>query len=178
MFERKVPCMQIIVTAIWRQFYESRKNCLWFLSYSLNSRKLLQIEFNRIKAFLIKGVNKANRIIGLWLPLQIFVNEFFTTSFCAFNETIGHCVKSVHIRSFSGLYFSAFGLNTEYLSVFSPNAGKYGPENSQYGNFSRSAENPYFNCNSENIWRREIVIYLPLTLFLFSWQQYFLLIVS
>ena len=31
-----------------------------------------------------------------------------------------HCVKSIRIRSFSGPYFSAFGLNT----------GKYGPENS------------------------------------------------
>ena len=28
---------------------------------------------------------------------------------------------------FSGPYFHAFGLNTE-ISVFSPNAGKYGPE--------------------------------------------------
>ena len=39
------------------------------------------------------------------------------------------CVKSVRIRSFSGLYF--LGLKTEdrkYLPVFSPNAGKYGPE--------------------------------------------------
>ena len=35
---------------------------------------------------------------------------------------------------FSDLYFSAFGLNTEryYLSVFSPNAGKYGPEKTPY----------------------------------------------
>ena len=30
---------------------------------------------------------------------------------------------------FSGPYFSAFGLNTER---FSPNAGKYGPENTRY----------------------------------------------
>ena len=45
------------------------------------------------------------------------------------NET--HSVKSVRIRNYSGLYFPAFGLNTErysYLSVFSPNVGKYGPE--------------------------------------------------
>ena len=42
---------------------------------------------------------------------------------------------------FSGPYFPAFGLNTEryavrrdteYLSVFSPNAGKYGPEKTPY----------------------------------------------
>ena len=32
---------------------------------------------------------------------------------------------------FSGPYFPAFGLNTPYLSTFSPNAGKYGPEKLQ-----------------------------------------------
>ena len=43
----------------------------------------------------------------------------------------GHCVKSVRIRNFSGPYFPAFELNTRhtpYHSVFSMNAGKYGPE--------------------------------------------------
>ena len=35
-----------------------------------------------------------------------------------------HCVKSVRIRSYSGPYLPAFALNTPYLSVFSPNAGK------------------------------------------------------
>ena len=48
---------------------------------------------------------------------------FYTCLFAAF-----HCVKSVRIRSFSGPYFPAFGLNTPYLSVFSPNTGKYRPE--------------------------------------------------
>ena len=36
---------------------------------------------------------------------------------------------------FSGPYFPAFGLNTrdtKYLSVLSPNAGKYGPEKTTY----------------------------------------------
>ena len=43
-------------------------------------------------------------------------------------------MKSVCIRSFSGPYFPAFGLNTEryeYLSIFRPNAGKYKPEKLQ-----------------------------------------------
>ena len=42
-----------------------------------------------------------------------------------------HCAKNVRIRSYSGPYFPAFGLNTErygYLSVLSPNAGKCEPE--------------------------------------------------
>ena len=40
-----------------------------------------------------------------------------------------HCVKSDCIRSFSGPYFPAMGLNT----------GKYGQKNSEYGHFLRSA---------------------------------------
>ena len=28
-----------------------------------------------------------------------------------------HCIKSVHIQSFSGLYFPAFGLNMERFEV-------------------------------------------------------------
>ena len=45
-----------------------------------------------------------------------------------------HSVECVQIRSFSGLYFPAFELNTDnsYVSVFSPNAGKYGPEKTSY----------------------------------------------
>ena len=36
------------------------------------------------------------------------------------NENGYHCVKSVHIRSFSGPYFPAFGLNTERYGVSLP----------------------------------------------------------
>ena len=80
---------------------------------------------------------------------------------------ITHCVKSVRILSYSGPHFSlifphsdwmwrdtelfwsaffphfpAFGLNTPYLSVFSPNAGKCGKNagqnNPEYGLFLRN----------------------------------------
>ena len=45
-----------------------------------------------------------------------------------------HWVKSAVIRSFFDPYFPAFGPNTtQYLSVFSPNAGKYGSEKLQIG---------------------------------------------
>ena len=49
-----------------------------------------------------------------------------------------HCVKSVRIRSYSGPYFPAFGLNSPYLSGFSPNAGNTDQNNSEYGHFLRS----------------------------------------
>ena len=39
-----------------------------------------------------------------------------------------HCVKGVRIQSYSGPYFPAFRLNTERYSIFSPHAGKCGPE--------------------------------------------------
>ena len=42
-----------------------------------------------------------------------------------------HFVKSVRSRSFPGQYFPTFRLN-------SLNVGKYGPESSDYGHFSRS----------------------------------------
>ena len=44
-----------------------------------------------------------------------------------------HCLKTVRIRRLSAPCFSAFGLNTPHLSVFSSNAGKYGPEKLQIG---------------------------------------------
>ena len=43
----------------------------------------------------------------------------------AFHEVIKHCVKSARFRSYSGPYFSAFGLNTDQ-------------NNSEYGHFLRS----------------------------------------
>ena len=48
------------------------------------------------------------------------------------NPMRSHCMERVRNWSFSGPYFPAFELNTEryfvYLPVFTPNAGKYGPE--------------------------------------------------
>ena len=38
-----------------------------------------------------------------------------------------HCIKSVHIQSFSGLYFPAFGLNMERFEVTRDQ------KNSEYG---------------------------------------------
>ena len=58
-------------------------------------------------------------------------------------SSLWHCVKSVRIRSFSDPYFPAFGLNTgrsEYLSVFSPNAGKHKPEKLQIQTFFTQSE--------------------------------------
>ena len=68
------------------------------------------------------------------VPLLVrLVNGFLfkTISKCSFEISKAaswYCMKSVRIRSFSGPYFPTFGLNTEYLSIFSPNAWKHRPE--------------------------------------------------
>ena len=47
-------------------------------------------------------------------------------------EYYKHCVKSVQIRSNFWSVFSRIWTEYGYLSVFSPNAGKYGPEITPY----------------------------------------------
>ena len=52
-----------------------------------------------------------------------------------------HCVKSVQIRSFFWSVFSHIRAEygeIEYLSIFSLNAGKYGPVKTPYLDTSRS----------------------------------------
>ena len=47
---------------------------------------------------------------------ECFAKKVFNYLCKLFSKYI-HCVKSTHIRSYSGPYFSAFGLNTERYSV-------------------------------------------------------------
>ena len=44
-------------------------------------------------------------------------SDYFSYFWFTFSKTPFHCVKSVRIRSYSGLYFPAFGLNTEKYPV-------------------------------------------------------------
>ena len=59
----------------------------------------------------------------------MFVVNVCEANHCQVDVGNNHCVKGVCIWSFSCPYFSVFGLNTEYFFVFSPNKGKYRPEN-------------------------------------------------
>ena len=69
-----------------------------------------------------------------------------------------HYVKSVRIRSYSGLHFPAFGLNTERYSVslrsqsslFSPNAENAEQNNTEYGHFLCSVS----TLSSENLLKK------------------------
>ena len=51
--------------------------------------------------------------------LGVLTNQFFYFCF-TYSKNFGlvHCMKSVRIQRFSGLYFPAFGLNTERYSVY------------------------------------------------------------
>ena len=73
-------------------------------------------------------------IFKIIFPLNVIIDSWM--DFLKKEETIGdnHYVKRVRIRSFSGAYFLAFGLNTElyyYHSVCGQNVEKYGPEKLQ-----------------------------------------------
>ena len=100
-----------------------------------------------------------------------------------------HCVKSVQIYGvFSGPYFPVFGLNTarygvslhilsecgkiqtrknsvfghfSYPSVFSPNAGKYGPEKTPYSDTFRIF--PYSVRMRENTDQKKLRIWTLFT---------------
>ena len=65
----------------------------------------------------------------------------FTTIWKQYFACFSHCVKSVRIRSFSGSYCPAFGLNTEINSVNLRIQSKCGKitdqKNFEYGHFSR-----------------------------------------
>ena len=71
-----------------------------------------------------------------WTVSQVFMESglVFLATLNYFSENViaTHCVKSVPVRSFSGLYFTVFRLNSKIykkkLSVFNPNPGKYRPE--------------------------------------------------
>ena len=67
-------------------------------------------------------------ILRFWRDLFCCVYQFFVRNFCLsiYFITILQCVKSAKYGVISGPYY------TKYLSVFSPNAGKYGPEITPY----------------------------------------------
>ena len=103
-------------------------------------KKKLNLEFLKILPLLL---NKTfcGMLLLIWSVQAISsIEQSSFVSFIGLNAQVSeasmvtlHCVKSVHIWSFSRLHLPPFGLNTEgygvsSLSVFSLNAGKYGPE--------------------------------------------------
>ena len=80
-----------------------------------------------------------------------------------------HCVKNVRIRSFSGPYFPAFGLNTaRYTSPYAIQMRENTDQkNSEYRHFSRSDGNHH---SSIALWTlSHVTVYA----FFFLWNVYF-----
>ena len=70
-----------------------------------------------------------NEVWAVEIFLKLYTEKLLITAWKVFRYGL-----------FSGPYFSAFGLNTKryYLSLFSPNVGKHGPEkNSVFGHFTQ-----------------------------------------
>ena len=67
--------------------------------------------------------------------------QFFIFYVNVFMTEVPHCVKRVHIQSYSGLYFPVFRLNTEryWVSPYSfPMRENMDQNKSEYGHFLRS----------------------------------------
>ena len=73
----------------------------------------------------------------------------YYSCFCKFKVCFLHCVKSVTIRGFSGHIFldsDWIRRDTEYVSVFRPNAGKWEPEKLQIQTFLRCVNATQVSC--------------------------------
>ena len=74
----------------------------------------------------------------LKLLIIVFISKFDIQQTCRYYRDV-HCVKSVHIPSFSGRHFSVFRLNTVRISPYSVRMRENTDQKStEYGHFSRS----------------------------------------
>ena len=120
-----------------------------------NARKFTR-DLHKIQIFLlillnflqVQNFTKFCIMVFNWSVLICPIVYYLTC--IAYEYHIYNCVNSVFVRSFSGPYFPAFGLNwdTKYLSVFTPNAGKYGPEKLRI----RTVKSIIFHIELSMIW--------------------------
>ena len=91
-------------------------------------------------------------ITAKWLRKAFIVSHIgYCQLVWMFHCRSSHCVKSVQIRSFSGLYFSVFGLNREIYSVNLRIQSEYRKtwirKNSVFGHLLHSVEQTYKHCS-------------------------------
>ena len=111
----------------WDELFEGKKVHDQFWLFSKTILKIFTILFpTKLLLALRKIYHGLMMKPDIW---QITKVKYADTIYILGNY---HYVKSVQIHSFSGPYFPVFGLNTETFSLFSPNAGKYGPEKTPY----------------------------------------------
>ena len=114
----------------------SRSNIWPSLPDSLFLINFFFYETNQNNARVRFTVRVEDAIFKINFPLNVIIDSLM--DLLKNQQTIGdnHCVKWVHIRSFSGPYFPVFRLNTKgysYHSVFGQNAKKYRPGKLQIG---------------------------------------------
>ena len=84
-----------------------------------------------------------SNIVRNWILLDWIKFFIFFSNFRGAIRTQSNICNIWNVCKYGVLsnpYFPVFGLNTKYLSVLSPNAGKYGPEkNSLFGQLSGGA---------------------------------------
>ena len=74
---------------------------------------------------------------------RVALNHSMPVLFFSFWFFDDFCISDV----FRGYRKTPVPIDTEYLSVFCPNVGGYGPENSEYRHFSRSDQNEILSEN-------------------------------
>ena len=80
------------------------------------------VEKDALRTNELKKSKMVNQYIVHVSIYEVPCSENYQKTVSNFLGAFSHCVKSVRIRSFSGPYFP----------VFTPNAGKYGPEKTPY----------------------------------------------
>ena len=91
-----------------------------FLLDCFISKDKVMIRNERVQCFLlVQNSSKQQYSFHIFVWFIYYLKQIFKRT--EIFNSYRHCVKSVRIRSFSGSYFAAFGLNTERYTVFSPN---------------------------------------------------------
>ena len=97
---------------IWREYSESVRKYYFFIQEGISTLHSSRYE----------ELNKYNK--NFFLDFVYFIwnlKQVFLYLFLKFDYLLGgistHCAKNVRIRSYSGPYFYAFGLNTERYSL-------------------------------------------------------------
>ena len=138
---------------------------IWTQAYRDNSKSAL------VYLYLCKHMTKGQKKPSSHSCTDLSEAQFFPVSIAKINFSIDgrnfwpnemlqgvkkwHCLKRGRVRSFSGLHFHAFELNTEIYSVNLRIQSKFGKmqtkKNSKYGHFSRCVKSLSTNLYTEII---------------------------
>ena len=102
---------------------------LWVNYHHHHLISILLLYWNIYSSFFHSFIFVANTYLFTSVTMLVSVSLLYAFSV---KMSINNAWKVSKFGVFSGPYFPLFGLNALYLSVFSPNSGKYGPEKTPY----------------------------------------------